>query len=528
MFKVIHKAVQYPMIRSTARLSVFLIAVVVCGGAKLLAADAKTIESLASAISVDELRRHVQVLSDDTFEGREAGSRGGRAAGVYIGREFQKYHLAGGAGKGGYYQPFGIQYSNILGLLEGSDPQLKNELIVIGAHYDHVGYGNAQNSYGPTGYIHNGADDNASGVAGLLEIIKAFSQLETRPKRSILFAHWDGEEKGLLGSKHWVEQPTQPLAHVRLMVNIDMIGRLRNDYVEIYGSRTGRDLRRLVSLQNGEPNLLLGFSWKMRDDSDHYSFYLRGIPVLMFHTGLHDDYHRPSDDVEKLNLAGMQRVVRLMCGVLYELADQPQLSAFRQAGRTDSEHTQREFERPLPPLPGRLGLAWDPAAERAGQGLRVSRVVAGSAAERGGVRPGDQIVKFNGQDVRTGAELQPLVWAAESPAPMTVQRGGTTAPVELSVPLAGAPVRLGISWRADPAEPHAAVLCRIVPGSLAAQAGLRLNDRIYEVSGQSLASSDDLKRLLSASTGPIELLVERQGRLQTISLSPHDPAPQSE
>ncbi|HUY91036.1 MAG TPA: M20/M25/M40 family metallo-hydrolase [Pirellulales bacterium] len=503
------------------------------GARGLEAADAATTGSLREAITVAELQRHVQVLSDDTFEGREAGSRGGRAAAGYIGREFQRHKLAGGGTAGGYYQSFGAQYRNILGLLEGADPQLKDELIVIGAHYDHVGYGTAQNSYGPTGYIHNGADDNASGVAGLLEMIKAFSQLETRPKRSILFAHWDGEEKGLLGSKHWVAEPTLPLARVRLMVNIDMIGRLRNDYVEVYGSRTGRDLRRLVSLQNVEPNLRLGFSWTMREDSDHYSFYLRGIPVLMFHTGLHDDYHRPSDDVEKLNLAGMQRVARLLCGVLYELADRPQLSGFRHAGRTDTEQARQAFERPLAPLAGRLGLAWDPAAERAGQGLRVSRVAPGSGAEQGGLRPGDRIVRFNGQEVQTGADLRPLVWTAASPAKVAVERGtverGTVAElVELNVPLGGAPVRLGFSWRTDPAEPHAAVLCRVVPDSVAAQAGLRQNDRVYEVSGRTFDSSDEFKRLLASSDEPIELLVERQGRLQTVALSPQAAEPNSE
>ena len=495
------------------------------GQGRLYAADAATTGSLYSAISVDELRRHVQVLSDDTFEGREAGSRGGRAAAIDIGRELQKYHLAGGAGRGGYYQAFGGQCSNILGLLEGSDPQLKHELIVIGAHYDHVGYGTAQNSFGPTGFIHNGADDNASGVAGLTEIIKAFSQLETRPKRSILFAFWDGEEQGLLGSKHWLAEPTQPLSRVRLMVNIDMIGRMKNDYVEVYGTRTSRDLRRLVSLQNGEPNLRLGFSWKMRDDSDHYSFYLRGIPVLMFHTGLHDDYHRPSDDVEKLNLAGMQRIVRLLCGVLFELANRPQLDGFRQAGRTDSDQTERDFDRPLAPLSGRLGVAWDVAAERAGQGLRVSRVAAGSAAEKGGVRVGDRIVKFNDHEVRTGAELQPLVWAAASPAKLSVERNGAAEPIELNIPLGGEPVRLGISWKADPAEPHAVVLCRVVPGSLAAQAGLRLADRVYEISGRTFNSSEEFKQLLSSTPAPIELLIERQGRLQTIALSPLDSEP---
>jgi S1-C subfamily serine protease len=275
-----------------------------------------------------------------------------------------------------------------------------------------------------------------------------------------------------------------------------------------------------VSLQNRDSNLRLDFSWKMRDDSDHYSFYQKGIPVLFVHTGLHDDYHRPSDDAEKVNLAGMRRVVQLLCGVLYELADEAQLPGFRQAGRTDSPHTQQEFERPLVPLPGRLGLSWDLAAERAGQGLRVSRVARGSAAARAGIQPGDHIVQFDGEAVETGEKLQARVLAAANSASIVLQRPGSAEAVKLGVQLAGPPVRLGISWRVDPAEPQAVALSRIVAGSPAARAGLRLNDRIYEVSGKSFASSDEFRGLVTETSRPLELLVEREGRLHVVTLEP--------
>ncbi len=141
------------------------------------------------------------------------------------------------AAEQGYFQDFDGASRNILGLWEGSDPALKQEVIIVGAHYDHVGYGTPSNSFGPIGRIHNGADDNASGTSGLLEIMEAIVRLEPRPRRTLLFALWDGEEKGLLGSKHWVAQPTLPLERVKLMLNMDMIGRLRDNRLEIGGSR---------------------------------------------------------------------------------------------------------------------------------------------------------------------------------------------------------------------------------------------------------------------------------------------------
>jgi len=479
--------------------------------------EAATVAACES-ISVQDLRRHIYALADDTLEGREAGSRGGQAAGGYLGREFQKQHLAGGAGKGGYYQSFGSQYRNILGIIEGSDPKLKAEYVLVGAHYDHVGYGNAQNSFGPTGFIHNGADDNASGAAGLLETVEALAKLDPRPRRSILFALWDGEEKGLLGSKHWVDHPTVPLGQMKIAFNLDMIGRMRNQRIEVYGGRTARGLRRALSEQNGESKLLIDFVWNMREDSDHFSFYSRGIPVLMLHTGLHDDYHRPSDDVEKLDLPGTQRVVRLLFEIVRELADRDELPGFRSAVRGELQAVPA-----LPPLVGRLGVSWDSAANgeaSASDGVRVVAVSRGSAAEKAGILAGDRIVGFASESIRSAADLRAWVLAAKGPLKLRIERKGVDAPLDIVVELTGPPIKLGVSWREDEAEPGTVVLARVVPDTPASRAGLAANDRIYAVDGTDFRGTDELARLIAASIGPLELRVERQGLVRSVVLVP--------
>ncbi|MEX2113551.1 MAG: M20/M25/M40 family metallo-hydrolase, partial [Pirellulales bacterium] len=279
------------------------------------AAEAEVRAAAVRSITAEKVKNYVDALADDTFEGREAGSRGSRAAGGYIVEEIKKHGLPGGGPQGSYYQPFG-SYRNILAFAEGSDPAQKDQVIVVSAHYDHVGYGSNRNSYGPIGRIHNGADDNASGVAGLLEVIDAVCKLPQRPRRSILFAFWDGEEKGLLGSEHWVNNPTVPLKNVPILLNVDMIGRLRNSRVEVIGIRTTPGLRRLISQLNGAEALTLDFNWDIRPDSDHQSFYSRGIPFLMLHTGKHSEYHRPSDDAELINNDGLSQIAQLMFHVV--------------------------------------------------------------------------------------------------------------------------------------------------------------------------------------------------------------------
>ena len=172
------------------------------GMALIQPGTARTDEFLALApasITADDAARHVIALADDAFEGREGGTRGGRAAAAYIVDQIESLGYQPAGGDGSYYQAFGSGLRNILALLPGSDPTLAAEVIVVGGHYDHVGYGTQKNSFGPFGFVHNGADDNASGVAGLIELMEAVRQLPQAPRRSILFAFWDGEEKGLLG-----------------------------------------------------------------------------------------------------------------------------------------------------------------------------------------------------------------------------------------------------------------------------------------------------------------------------------------
>lgn len=478
------------------------------------------VHAAAASIRFDDLKRHVATLADDTFEGREAGSRGGRAAGIYLGRHYQQHALQGG-GEQGYYQSFGPNYSNILGRLDGDDPILSREVIVVSAHYDHVGYGTSQNSHGPTGYIHNGADDNASGVAGLLELIEAFAQLPAPPRRTILFALWDGEEKGLLGSKHWVSRPTVPLSDVACMVNVDMIGRLRGDTVEIIGTRTAHGFRRLIGMANRDTNLLLDCTWEMVDNSDHYPFYQRNIPVLMLHTGLHADYHRPSDDVERIEFDGMERVTRLMFQTVYALANQDTRPSYRMAARSEGLTTQQALERSPAPVPPRLGVR----LERSGgltPSVRVTSVDPHSSAERAGIVAGDELLAFAGRPISDVATLRKLIWSVTSPVTVVVRHAGAQEPTTIEVPLAGSPVRLGITWRVDEAEPGAVILTRVIPGTPAGEAGLLPNDRVYQVNGQDFADQGQFRGLLDASHGLVELLYERQGRIAQarVELSP--------
>ncbi len=477
------------------------------------------------SITAAEIKDHVGTLADDTFEGRESGSRGNRAAGIYITERLKKFGLRGGGPKDSFYQGFN-NYHNILALAEGRDPELKDQVVVISAHYDHVGYGTNRNSFGPIGMIHNGADDNASGVAGLLEIADAVSQLPQKPKRSILFAFWDGEEKGLLGSQYWVDHPTAPLQRVPIMINADMIGRLRHMRLEIFGTRTSRGLRRLISRQNDMAQLSLDFNWDLKADSDHYTFYSHDIPVVMLHTGMHEDYHRPSDDADKINNEGLKQIAQLMFGTLVELADAPNLDGFRQQARQESRGDQRLRERELPPPPGRLGIRWDETAAQAGT-IVVTTVTPGSAADKGGLRVGDRLATFAHREIHDVVQLRVSVLAAKNPVAVSVQRPGEATPRELTLELPGQPVRLGISWRTDDAEPGCVIVNCLTPGSPADLAGLKINDRIQRICGQDFVTGDQFRQLAVGAPEPLLLEVESVGRVRTVEIAPVTSEPQS-
>jgi hypothetical protein len=482
----------------------------------VLAAENAVLLRALNSIRAGELQSHVNTLADDQFEGREAGSSGGRAIGNYLMQHFASAGLRGGGENGTYFQTFGHNYRNVIGILEGSDPELRQQYVMLGAHYDHVGYGNRRNSYGPTGYVHNGADDNASGTAGILETVDAFASLPSAPRRSVVFVLWDAEEKGLLGSKHFVQNPTIPLQQLKFTVNVDMIGRMRNRRLMVFGTRTARGLRRLVSMRNDPDDLLLEFSWELKPNSDHFPYYARHIHEQMFHTDDHEDVQRPSDDADKINSPGMQDAARLLCEVVYELANRVELSPFREACLQESQAGQDGLETPLPPTPPRLGVSWKSGPIE--NGVVLSAVESGSPAEKAGLRVGDRLLEFDGHPITDTRQLRLSVLAATPLTSAFVQREGEAEAFEVSVELAGKPTRLGIAWREDDAEPGTVILSRVVPGSPAFLAGMRVADRVYTVAGQSFENSDAFYELVTTLPSPIKMTIERQGALQSVLL----------
>lgn len=495
--------------RLAAAIAICLFLPVCAAAVETSAAFSAALESITSG----ELRMHVDYLADDQREGREAGTRGSRETGDYLRRELEAMGLRGAGVGGGYDQPFAPNFRNVLAVLEGSDPNLKHQYILLGAHYDHVGFGSTRNSKGPVGEIHNGADDNASGTSGVLEVVEALKMLP-RPRRSVLVAFWDAEEKGLLGSKHWIANPTVPLEQVRVLLNMDMIGRLRGDRMMVMGSRTGYGLRRLLSLNNVQPDLLLHFPVSVLANADHHPFFARGIPAITFHTDLHEDYHRPTDDANRIDSDGMRRVTQLMFRLIHDMANRDELPMFREASRMETDDKPQLLpQKPL--MPVRLGATWT-GEQPAGAGVQLKSVTPQSAAERAGLRPGDRIVELAGSTIASGEDLVRAVATAESPARAVVVRAGHEEPVQVVVELEGEPLRLGVTWRVDDAEPGTVILTHVVAGSPADRAGLQPEDRIYQVAGRDLSGETHFADLVASSPGPLELLIERDGRVRRV------------
>jgi hypothetical protein len=405
-------------------------------------AGAELLSAAHAGIRATDAGRHVAVLADDSFEGREGGSRGGHAAGSYIVEQLQPLGLEPAGDDGSCFQRFG-QLRNIPVLLRGSDPRLERELVVVGAHYDHVGYGKPANSFGPFGMVHNGADDNASGVAGLLEIAAAVQQLSTPPRRSILLAFWDGEEQGLLGSRHFLRVRPLSVAGMRIVfsVNLDMIGRLRDRRLEVFGTRSASGLRSAVVAANNDPanaaGLDLFFDWDCDEDSDHYPFIHAGVPTVMFHTGLHDQYHRPADDVHLVNLDGIEPVSRLALGFLRSIADADAVPAFRPQALGESNASRRGLELvatdAVATPRGRWGIVTraDPAEPAAPV---VVRVAPGSPASAGGMLPGDRLLAIDGASVAGQDDMVARLKAAATEVSIDIERRGRFAELRLRSP----------------------------------------------------------------------------------------------
>ena len=282
---------------------------------------------------------------------------------------------------------------NIVGLLQGSNPSGTNEVVIIGAHMDHLGMGGeGSGSLKPdTVAINHGADDNASGTAGLLELAQYLSAQKTSIQRSFLFIAFSGEELGLLGSDYYVKHPLLPLATSIAMINMDMIGRMKDSALVVEGIGTSPQFEDIVKKENTDPSIVLKLKPDGYGPSDHASFYSKDIPVLFFFTNLHDDYHRPTDTWDKINYPDEEKVVELVGRIALRLATVQERPSFTKVATSSAGGERRDVR-------VSLGVVPDYAEDIAG--LKISGTRPGSAAEKAGLKADDIIIKFGKKEIK--------------------------------------------------------------------------------------------------------------------------------
>jgi len=273
---------------------------------------------------------------------------------------------------------------NVVGYLEGNEPGLKNEFVVIGAHFDHLGMGGSGSlDMSGTPQIHNGADDNASGTSGVLELVEKFNSEKDNLKRSVILVAFSGEELGLLGSNYFVNNMPYTPEKIISMINMDMIGRLKDSSLIVYGTGTSSNFKEILNTNN-----TYDFKLTFNDDgfgpSDHSSFYGKKIPVLFFFTGTHEDYHKPSDDAEKINSPETEKIVKYV----YDVA----LNIINDDARPDYILVERKDAGPMPGRKVWVGTVPDFASDV--DGYKISGVSDGSPAQLAGLQGGDIIIQF--------------------------------------------------------------------------------------------------------------------------------------
>lgn len=358
-------------------------------------------QQILPQISESNLRRDVEWLAADKRKGRGTGSKEERKSAAYLAKQFKKMGLAPKGDNGSWLHQFSFRRADPHGNVAADAPQIESQnvaayldngaahTIVIGAHYDHLGLGHDHNSLeaNPDGKIHNGADDNASGTAGVLELARYFAQNGRKESHNFLFLCFSGEELGLVGSKKFVERPTIDLSKVSFMLNMDMIGRLNAEKRLVVGG-VGTAPNFVPTLNSLKGDLSVKLDSAGVGPSDQTSFYLKDIPVLFFFTGQHSDYHKPSDDVDKINFAGQKQVLELAVRVIEALDKEPKL-AF-QATKSKEENTPR-FKVTLGIMPD---YTWE------GEGVHVDGVTDGKPAAKAGLKKGDVIVGMGDLQVK--------------------------------------------------------------------------------------------------------------------------------
>jgi hypothetical protein len=317
-----------------------------------------------------------------------------------------------------------IPVKNVVGILDGAGP-LAGETVVIGAHYDHLGYGGAGTGSlaGGSKAIHHGADDNASGTTALIELARRFGGDKSRAGRRLVFVAFSGEELGLLGSKHYVDHPLVPLDSTIAMVNMDMVGRLSDDAktgkgkLEIGGTGSAKQFDGLIDKLNGA----VGFEVKKNKSgvgpSDHTSFYLKGVPVFFLFTGLHRQYHKPTDTVDLINFEGMERIADLSETLVRDLATEPSRPEYVKGMGNLFSGGRMSVPR-LGFMPGN----YDDDAD----GVLIGSVTKGGPADKGGVKDNDRIVAVAGEPIKNMTTYMQAMGKQKKkqPVEITVVRDG--------------------------------------------------------------------------------------------------------
>lgn len=303
-----------------------------------LTSNSNIILSYANTITNDDIKEHVFTLASDEFEGRRTGEKGQKMAANYLADQYESYGLTGNHLTNDYFQivpksalknKSANDSENVIAFIEGTDKP--EEIVVVSSHYDHEGIKN--------GEIYNGADDNASGTTAVLEIAEAFAKAKKEghgPKRSLLFINFTGEEKGLLGSKYFSSNSTYPLENIVAALNIDMIGRIGKDkkgndnYVYVIGAdRLSSELHTINEIANSTySNLELDYTYNAANDknrfyyrSDHYNFAKHNIPIIFYFNGVHEDYHKPTDTADKINIELLRKRAQLIFYTAWELVN---------------------------------------------------------------------------------------------------------------------------------------------------------------------------------------------------------------
>ncbi len=346
----------------------------------------------------NKIKEDVTFLADDNLEGRQTGTKGEKLAAEYIAKRFKSLGLEP-KGTDGYFQDFTfkpkkandphgkadfdvkqedstITGRNVLAFIDNK----AEETIVIGAHYDHLGLGFEGTLHrGENNKIHNGADDNASGVAVVLNLV---SKLKNANKNNnYLFMAFSGEEMGLLGSNYFVKNPTIDSKKINYMINMDMVGRLKADStLAVYGVGTSPIFKQTIESHNNKFKLIEKESGV--GPSDHTSFYLADIPVLHFFTGQHEDYHKPSDDIDKLNYKGMEIISNYIFDIITDLDDNGELE-FKKT-KNESDNTPR--------FKVTLGVVPDYMFD--GKGMKIDGVNEDKPAQKAGLQKGDIVIKL--------------------------------------------------------------------------------------------------------------------------------------